>query len=126
MDGFVYFVTDLLPKLFFVGLFAAIAAFFLRLIAEIGYAAVLAGIQMFPWASQRWGRQGVIVLAIGWILLAPVMVAICLVLGTFFGVIFVLRSKKTARELDDLYLRYLIRRDSTRRQAADSAMANRQ
>ena len=126
MDAVENFVTKLLPILFFVGLYAVIVAFLLKLFAEILYSAVLAGIQMFPWARDRWGRRGIVTLSIGWIFLAPAMIAVCLVLGAMFGVFFVLRSRKTARELDKLYLRYLMRRNSISQQKTGISTTSRQ
>jgi len=104
MEEHVRFIASTTPTLLFLGLYVVFIVCLLKIAFEILYASALAGIQKFPWARQRWGKRGFRTLVALWILLPPVMIVICLVIGVVFGTIFLLRSKNTARELDALFL----------------------
>lgn len=111
MEAVLEFLT-ILVNAFALAMSVIYVAILIRFACEILYSATLAGIQMFPWARERWGKQGITILVLCWVFLAPVMIAICLLMGIALGVVFFLRSKRSTRELDDLVLRLQLRKPS--------------
>lgn len=111
MDVILDFVGTL-PIVLIVAIYVVCFAILIRFACEILYSAVLAGIQMFPWVRERWGKPGITILILCWVFFAPVMIATCLLMGVALGAVLLLRSQRSTRELDDLVLRLQLRKAS--------------